>query len=260
MPESSPLVIFLPTFYPYIFVLARLASVMITLPGMSDQHVPVMVRIGCAMALTLAYAFPHSHSGVTSLAPILFLLTLMGEVMIGFAAGLLIRIFFSALDVAGSLIGFQVGLANVMMSSPASAEQSALTGAFLTFVAMTLFFVSDLYAVFLGSIGRSFDVFPPGGFKALGMISDGFFQLILKAVSASFYLAAILSGPILIVSLLISLGSAILSRLVPQIQIFFITQPLLILLGFLLMYLTLGPMMKVIFYFLNQGQLFLGGA
>lgn len=255
---ADPLTLFLPDFYVYLFVFTRLMGVILMLPGLSDHHVPGMIRISFALALALAYGTPHHAPTGNAMAPMVFFVAILGEVFIGFGSALIIRLFFAALDVAGSLIGFQTGLANIMLSSPASAEQSALIGALLTFIAMTLFFVSDLYAVFFSALGRSFDLFPPGTVAKFGSLHQDFFHLILQGVTASFHLAVLLAGPIVIVSLLVSLGSGILSRLVPQIQIFFITQPLLILLGFFLLFLTLGPMMKLVFYFLQHNQLFSG--
>jgi flagellar biosynthetic protein FliR len=163
----------------------------------------------------------------------------MQEVLIGAVLGLTARLTISALEVAGSVIAQQLGLGFVTAVDPTQGEQGVLVGNFLTMLAITLFFATDMHHLVIAALNDSYSLFEPGEVPATGDIA----ALVTKTVSGAFKIGIQLSAPFLVFGLLFNLGLGVLSRLMPQMQVFFVALPLSILLGLLFLLLLLGSMM-----------------
>ncbi|MGB6550867.1 MAG: flagellar biosynthetic protein FliR, partial [Xanthobacteraceae bacterium] len=110
---------------------------------------------------------------------------------------------------------------------------------FLTMLGITLFFAPDLHYLVIAALNDSYTIFAPGEVPSTGDVA----ALMTKTVSGAFSIGIQLSAPFLAFGLLFNLGLGVLSRLMPQMQVFFIALPLSILIGFLFLILVLGSMM-----------------
>ncbi len=194
------------------------------------------------IALILAAVLLPLHRGayhldVTALGPVIVML--MEEILIGAVLGLTARLTVSALEVAGSVIAQQLGLGFVTAIDPTQGEQGMLVGNFLTMLALTLFFATDMHHLVLAALNDSYSLFEPGEVPATGDVA----ALMTRTVSGAFKIGIQLSAPFLVFGLLFNLGLGVLSRLMPQMQVFFVALPLSILVGFLFLLLMLGAMM-----------------
>ena len=86
----------------------------------------------------------------------------------------------------------------------------------------------------------SYSIFPPGELPNLGDTT----QLALKMISDAFIIGVRLSAPFLVFGMVFYAGLGIISRLMPQVQIFFIAIPANIWAGLMLLALLLGVMME----------------
>ena len=106
---------------------------------------------------------------------------------------------------------------------------------------ITLILATDLHHVALDAIGRSYVMLPPGGVLAMGEAA----QLALRAMARGFLLAVQISAPFIAFGILFNVGLGVLSRLMPQMQVFFIAVPASVLIGMLILFGSLGIMMGV---------------
>jgi len=104
---------------------------------------------------------------------------------------------------------------------------------------VTLIFATDLHHLVIAGLNDSYTIFRPGEMPIVGDVA----QHITQVIATSFRIGIQLSAPFLVFGLLFNLGLGVLSRLMPQMQVFFIGLPLSILLGFLLLVLVIGAMM-----------------
>jgi flagellar biosynthetic protein FliR len=155
--------------------------------------------------------------------------------MVGLAA----RIVMSAVQVAGSVIAMQLGLSFAMSVDPAQGGQGAVLSAFLSLLALTLILVTDLHYLLINAMQNSFVLFPTGSVPSLADAA----QWSIKLVSGAFALGIQMSAPFLVFGIVFQVTAGIVSRLMPQVQIFFLTVPLTILAGFTLLMFTLSAMM-----------------
>jgi len=177
------------------------------------------------------------HFDAGALGPAIVML--VEEIVIGAVLGLTARLTISALDVAGSVIAQQLGLGFVTSIDPTQGEQGAILGNFLTLLGVTLFFATDMHYLVIAALNDSYTLFAPGEVPASGDVA----ALVTKTVSGAFRIGIQLSAPFLIFGLLFNLGLGVLSRLMPQMQVFFVALPASISIGLLFLILMLGSMM-----------------
>lgn len=226
----------------FLLVFARTGTMVMLLPGLGEQNISARMRLTVALILAAVLLPLHRnayHIDPSALGPTIVLL--VEEIVIGAVLGLIARLTVSALDVAGSVIAQQLGLGFVTAVDPMQGEQGVILGNFLTLLGVTLFFATDMHHLIIFALNDSYTLFEPGELPASGDIA----ALVTKTVAGAFRIGIQLSAPFLVFGLLFNLGLGLLSRLMPQMQVFFVALPLSILLGFLFMVLVLGSMMGI---------------
>jgi flagellar biosynthetic protein FliR len=210
------------------------------LPGLGELSVPVRVRLTVALVLTAVLLPAHRNAYQVDLRTFWPVVEMLGqEMLIGAVLGLTARLTISALQVAGSVIAQQLGLGFVTAVDPTMGQQAAIVGNFLTVLGVTLIFTTDLHYLVIAALNDSYTLFRPGEVPLLGDIA----ALTTGTVASAFRIGIQLSAPFLVFGLLFNLGLGVLSRLMPQMQVFFVGIPLSILIGFLILLLVVGAMM-----------------
>jgi len=232
---------FLPVYAAtFMLVFARIGTMVMLLPGFGELSVPVRVRLTVALVLTAVLLPLHRNAynlDLRSFGPVVVMLA--QEILIGAVLGLTARLIISALQIAGSVIAQQLGLGFVTAVDPTQGQQSVIVGNFLTVLGVTLIFATDLHHLVIAALNDSYTLFQPGDIPLLGDMA----ALTTRTVATAFRIGIQLSAPFLLFGLLFNLGLGILSRLMPQMQVFFVGIPLSILLGFLILLLVIGAMM-----------------
>jgi flagellar biosynthetic protein FliR len=209
--------------YALLLVFARLGSALMLMPGFGSNFTPARVRLFLALGISLVAApivresLPPEPQSAVDLAVLLG-----GEVIIGLFLGTLSLLFMSVMETAGLIIAQQMGLSNSYIFNPASSEQGSLPGTLLSLSAVVVLFVTDLHHMLITALINSYQVFHVGNIVSFGDMSDS----IAKLVAECFMLSMQLATPFMIVSLLLFFAFGLLGRLLPQIQVFFLTLPL----------------------------------
>ena len=146
-----------------------------------------------------------------------------------------------ALQTAGTIVAQQLGLAFAMSIDPAMGGQQAAIGNLLTLLGIGLIFAADLHHLAIAAIRDSYVLLPPVGIPATGDAAT----LAIRATGQGFALAVQISAPFIAFGILFNLGLGVLSRLMPQLQVFFLAMPATILIGMLVLLATLSVMMNV---------------
>jgi flagellar biosynthetic protein FliR len=232
---------FLPqTSFVFMLVFARMGAMVMAMPGIGDRSVPVRVRLIFALALTFVL-YPVLGPEFTVLPPALN--AIMGlffiEILVGLAIGLALRLITAGLHFAGSIIAFQAGLAFAMSFDPSENAQNTLVSTFLSMLSIVLIFSADLHHLLIIAMHDSYALLSPGDKIPAG----DFIETALGILKGAFIVAIQLAAPFLVFGLIFYLGVGILSRLIPQVQIFFVAMPANILASIILLMLMLSTMM-----------------
>jgi flagellar biosynthesis protein FliR len=224
----------------FMLVFARVGAMVMLLPGFGESNIPVRVKLGIALLLTLVILPLHRAAYQVDLTSMGSLAVLMvHEIIIGVVLGATARVTLSTLAVAGSVIAQQLGLGFVTAVDPTQGQQGLLIGNFLTILGMALLFATDSHHLVIAALNESYRIFSPGEIMPTGDVA----ALATRAFAAAFKIGMQLSAPFLVFGLVFNIGLGVLARLMPAMQVYFVGVPLSIMVGFLIFALVITAMM-----------------
>jgi flagellar biosynthetic protein FliR len=164
------------------------------------------------------------------------------EIVVGLIIGFSLNLIFYGFSFAGTFIGFDMGLAMAQVMNPIEKTNGNAIGQVIYFFALMIFFILDGHQYVIRALAYSFKVIPLGTFEA----KEELFTLMIQYSSAVFIIAVKIASPILVSFFLIHIAEGILAKMIPQMQVFFVTQPLKIGVGFILLVAILPVYLYVI--------------
>jgi flagellar biosynthesis protein FliR len=227
----------------FLLMFARLGTMVMLMPGLSEQGIPARIRLVIALMLTLVmlplHRAAYSIEIAKSFAPLVGLL--IQELMVGVVLGLTVRLALSALQVAGATIAQQLGLGFATTVDPSQGQQGVIVGNFLAMLGIALIFATDMHHLVIAALDDSYRIFQPGAVLPTGDIAE----LMLNTVGGAFRVGVQIAAPFLVFGLLFNVGLGVLARLMPQLQVFFLGVPASIMIGFTLLMLLVGALMGI---------------
>ncbi len=203
-------------FYTWLLVFLRVSAFALVLPFFSFVNFPVTLRVALSalMALLLAPLLPAISLDHMSLFGVLGIMA--QEISIGLFLGFVSRMVFYAVDLAGNIVGTEMGLNMAAILNPLSGQSSQTLGTVLFFLAAVVMFTLDLHHWVLVGFKQTYVVLPVGTAHLTGQL----FEVVVKHTSRIFIVALQISAPMVAVSFVITLVFAVLSRAVPQMNVF----------------------------------------
>lgn len=232
-----------PIFWPFLRVLAVFTSA----PVFSSRAFPVRARIALAFLVAVA-----SQASLPSMPIIGFndadaLGAVVQQVVIGLSIGFAVRVVFAAMELAGEVVGFQMGLNFAAFFDPSMNAQSSALGRFFGQLAALLFVVLNGHVMVLMAVTRSFEAFPVG-MSAL----DALHKLQLFKLGTDLFASALwIALPMVGMLMFVNLALGIVSRVAPQMNIFAVGFPITLAVGLLGVALTL-PLLEAPFIALME--------
>jgi flagellar biosynthetic protein FliR len=203
-------------FYNWFLVFFRLGAFLMALPFFSAVNFPATLRVALAAlgAMLLAPqlpAFPVNHLDFLGLFGLI-----AREVAIGLLFGFFARMVFFAADIGGLIISSELGLSMGSLMDPSSRQPDQIPGLILSLLATVTMLSLDLHHGLLLGFARSFEVLPIGG----GHLSSSLFELMVARTGQIFMIALQIAAPVMAVSFSITVFFSVLSRAVPQMNVF----------------------------------------
>jgi len=226
--------------FAFFFVFCRLGSALMLLPGFGEFYVSVRIRLLLALVFSLVVA--AALNNIPPLPADLFSLVnmLLAEIIIGIFIGGVSRLLIVAIQFASMIIAFQSSLASALTQDVTAVQsQSTSVGNLLGLTALVLLFTTDLHHVMLRGLVDSYTLFLPGQFPP---IAD-FAQHVTRSVNDAFSMSIQLAAPHIVIGLIIYLAAGIISRLMPNMQVFFILMAPQLLISFIILMLSIGAIM-----------------
>jgi flagellar biosynthetic protein FliR len=213
-------------------VLTRVGMAIALLPGFGEAYVTARIRLLLAGTISIAMA-PVLKPLLPPIpeTPMALFLLLGQELGVGAFIGTLTRLTLNALQTAGSVVGMQTSLSAAFSFDPSTAQQGALTASFLAALSLVIIFAADFHHVMLRAIADSYTLFPPNDVLPVG----DFAEAVVRVVSSSFLVGIRISAPFLVFGMVFFIGLGLIARLMPQMQVFFVSQPAQIVLGLIIL-------------------------
>ena len=205
---------------------SRVTGVMLSAPFLSGTAIPVRVRIGVAVPLTLLLmplvSVRAAHASLVALLP-----TLLAEIVIGVLLGITLQLFFDAAQIAGQVVGVQMGYSLASVIDPQSQADSPVLSIFFQLIVLLLFIELQVPHWLLRGLARSFEYAPPGTFSLTWPAVSALFKF-----AAGMWLAAVqIAAPVLVATLFADVALGFLGKASPQLPVLFIGLSIKSLLG-----------------------------
>lgn len=218
----------------FLLVLARVGGIFTVAPIFGNANVAPMVRV--AIAACLAFVFlPMANYNAANLDILAFVLVVGKEVLIGLIMGFLASLMFSAIQMAGSFIDLQIGFGFASIVDPMTKQQNAVIGQLYNLAATLLFLAINGHHMMLRGLADSFTVMPLGAMNMTAQASADMIGLF----SVIFISALKISAPIVGAIFLTDVSLGILSRTVPQLNVFIVGLPAKLAVGLMVIIIVL---------------------
>lgn len=232
----------------FLFVFVRVGALILFVPILGSGQVPNRVKIGFILFISIA-VFPMVRTtpmpeprGLFDLAVYLF-----SEITIGLAVAYTARLLFTAVQVAGTIVDFQMGFGVVNVIDPQTETQVSITAQFQNILAILMFLAADAHHIFIYAIAESFFLIDPNQINFAAFTP----AFMMKIFSATFVTAVKIAAPAMAILFFISVGLGLVARTVPQMNVFIVGFPLQIGAGLLMVGLSMS-----FFSILVQNQIF----
>lgn len=236
----------------FLLVLGRTSGVVIGSPFWGGASSPRLVRVVLAVGLGVAvfpFALPaFGASGQANFSLLSLLLALGREVLIGLSAGWMAQLLFAGMRMAGQQIEIKMGLGLTQLVDPHEGGQTSLMPALMDLLASLVFLAVNGHHLLIRALVSSYRLFPLSvgaspeaaifGAASGGTITD-LFRLLIGSASEIFPIALRVSAPIVIGSLFADVVLGVISRMVPQLNLFAVILPAQFAFGLLLFLLAL---------------------
>ncbi|WP_018234798.1 flagellar biosynthetic protein FliR [Ensifer sp. BR816] len=221
----------------------RIGGCIMVMPGFSAARVPVQVRLLIAVALSMAILpimWTDIYPAVAGKGHT-YIYLIATESVIGAVIGLVARYYVLGLQFAGTaitmLIGFNPPPATDVLEETAENQLTSM----ISFAGLMLLFMLDFHHVIIEAIAQSYRVMPIGvGFDPQGMLIT-----LTNSLGQTFLIMLRLASPFVIYGLLFNVAIGMVNRLAPQVPVYFISQPYLIMGGLFLLYLGIAAMLRL---------------
>jgi flagellar biosynthetic protein FliR len=208
---------------------SRILAMLAIFPIFGSSNVPWQLKVGLSLLLSLIL-FPILSTRPVEIPTHLlaYAILVIKEILVGLVIGFATSLIFTGLSMAGSIIDLQIGFAMSQTIDPMSGEGSTVLGQFLLTLFTLLFLLLGGHHFLILTLVQSFDKIPILGATFLtGKLTEVMAYLITNI----FVLGIKFSAPIVILLMLISVAGGVLSRTLPQMNLFVVAMPAQILVG-----------------------------
>lgn len=229
--------------FNFMLIFTRLGTAFSTFPALGDKNLSLRARLATALVVSFAvYLLVEDYLPKYSENFSYNISLLAIEFMIGLIISLGAKIYFWSLHTIGQILSMQSGLGSATFFDPAQRSQVSIFTSFLFIVVATAIFATDTHYLFIESVVESYKKFPPGQLLEVADMS----KFITHMINDSFVLSFKIASPFLVVSLAILVGSGVLSRLMPNLQVFFVITPIQILVMYCVLYVIIVSLVQKI--------------
>ena len=228
----------------FMLVFFRIVSVLWFIPLLSSRFVSAIFKAG--LSLLIAFLLYSSVNIAVSLDvlsdPFSFLLLTLREVFIGVTIGFIAKIIFSSISVAGDIMSLQAGFSFARFMDPFTMTQVSVLEQVKNLLAIMIFFAIDAHYIVFLALSASFTELPIGA----AALREPLLHYVINATARVFSLGFKIGAPIIVTLFLVELAFGMLSRMIPQVNIFIEGVPIKILITTIMLIVSLGVTVPVI--------------
>jgi flagellar biosynthetic protein FliR len=197
-------------------VAARVSALMVFVPFFSSATISPRIKAGITVFLT-ALLYPAVSAFLPLAGPRVWQVV-GGEFVVGLALGMMLQFVFEGVELAGQVVGFQVGHSLANLINPLSEADTPLLANFYQAVAVLILLQLDVHHWLLRGLAKSFQYCPPGTVVASPLLAEQ----VWRAAGGMLVIAVQVAIPTLLATLLIDVALGFLGRASPQLPVLFV--------------------------------------
>ena len=220
----------------FILIFIRVSVVLYFFPLFGSRVLPALVKVGLAMVLSLVFLpvvdiDPNRFPDIPQEGVILA----VSELIMGLILGLSVTLFFAAVQLAGKMVGFQMGFAILNVLDPQSGMQVSIIDQIGYWVALLTFLGLNGHHILISALGESFQLVKLGTLT----LQAGLFKSVLSMAADIFSIAVKIGAPAFAALLFTSAAFGISAKFAPQMNILIAAFPVKIVVGLIFFSLSL---------------------
>ncbi len=227
-----------------VLIFLRIGALFFIAPVFNHNAIPNFAKLLLTLAVTYIVYFTLPEPVDYNPESGLIVLAMLGfkEVITGIIIGFVLTFIFHAVNYAGMLIGFDMGLSMAQAFDPNTEAESNIVGQILVLFAVVVFILINGHHYIIRAITASFKIIPIGFYT----INESVVLLITKYSAAIFVVGIKIASPLMVSFFLVHLAAGIISRVIPSMNVFFVLFPLKLGLGFFLLIISIPVIVYVL--------------
>ena len=200
----------------WVLVFLRTGAFFMGIPLFAGRMLPMKIKtaFGLILALLINPLIPANLELATTFAGVILLA--LNEVCIGLLLAMTVRMIFFAVELAGYLISYEIGLMASNSVNPLLGSSDATITTLLYYFSLLVFFVSGIHYDVLKAFIMSFEILPIGNF----FLSTNPMREFVREVSRVFVIGTLMAAPFIALNFLVNVSFAVLGKAVPKMNVF----------------------------------------
>lgn len=224
--------VYIAQFMLFLLLFARIITVIALAPVLGHQNVPSYVKIAIGLFFSFVmFPIVSSFPVNIDMKLVAFVMLVIREVAVGLVLGFAAGIIFAGVRYAGEMISFDMGFSMANVFDPETGVQTPVVGEFLYIFTMMIFLSIDGHHFVIQALQTSYAAAPIGTWT----LNEVFANKLISLVGLVFIIGIKFAAPIIISLFLTNVALAILSRIMPQMNIFTVSFPVKIGVGMLVL-------------------------
>lgn len=210
-------------------LLARPGALIAGAPAFGGVFAPAPVRLGLAVvvAILMTPAVPPlAYQSMPGLG-----LVLVREMSIGLLMALALRAVLAGAELGGHLTGSQLTLSYGSVVDPQGGVRNNLVASLYSNLALITFLGMNGHHMLLRTLATSYERLPIG----IGGVAPSMGATVVQMLGVIFGLGVRLAAPIIVVMLLVEVGTALMARVAPTLNLMAVAPPVRLAVGLLAM-------------------------
>ena len=215
--------------YKAMLLSVRVTTAMLIVPVFGPIRIPAPVKIWFALGLGVVLV-PAISPASASLEMVGLFESALTEILVGACFGFGFLAAFAATQIAGRALDLQIGFGAASILNPATMAPAPLLGTMFGLLLTAVFLAMDGHHVLVHALALSVMLVPPGS-----PVPGADWGALLAHSSIMFAYAVALAAPVMLMLSLIDLAMAVISRSMPQLNVFILSFTVKILVGLFVM-------------------------
>jgi len=222
-------------FETFLLILVRITGFLFTAPFFSLRNVPVRVKSGIALFMTIILFYSVSYPMPEYIGVLGYTILVVKEALVGAIMGFFSNIAYQIIAFAGEIIDTEIGFSMVNEIDPTTNIQTTITANFYGYLITLMMLITNLHNYFIQAIVDSFQVIGLGKMN----LNPATYKLMGKFLTDYFMIGFRIVLPVYAAILVVNTILAIIAKIAPQMNMFVVGMQLKIFVGLIVLMLII---------------------